>query len=66
MSNHLAIALAEWNSERPAWKPVLTYAQLTPAQQSEVEAKAEALNSVPTCPHLWYDVPVELPQSKKE
>lgn len=33
-------ALAEWNSEQPAWTPIKTYKQLTPAQQSVIDDRA--------------------------
>lgn len=36
-------ALKEWNSEQPAWKPVLRFDQLTPALQSEIELRAEEM-----------------------
>lgn len=37
--NHVK-ALAEWNSEQPAWTSVKTYQQLTPAQQSVIDDRA--------------------------
>lgn len=36
-------ALAEWNSEQPAWTPIKTYKQLTPAQQSVIDDRAVEL-----------------------
>lgn len=37
------VALAEWNLRQPAWTPVKRYEQLSAAQQSVVDDRAEEL-----------------------
>lgn len=36
-------AVKEWNQQQPAWKPVKKYTELTPAQQSLVDERAQEL-----------------------
>lgn len=39
--NFLDLALREWNGKQPAWTKFKTYEQLTPAEQSVVDGRAE-------------------------
>ena len=43
MREFLKQALRNWNNQQPAWKPVLRFEQLSPAQQSTVEEMAAQL-----------------------
>lgn len=43
MTPHTLQALREWNQRQPAWNPIKHYEQLTPAQQSEVDDRADDL-----------------------
>jgi hypothetical protein len=43
MNKYRDAALAEWNLQQPAWTPIKRYDQLTAAQQSRVDERADEL-----------------------